>query len=143
MRPAFAALPFAEATSTPPETPFLDALSATPRGFSTWIKVSPGPARVTVLRRARVAGTARLLRRAPAKAEPRAAVTLATGARAAMANRRLRSEARAGVAQGGARGCPSPDKRRIGHVSHAQEKKMVSVGAVTKRAPVSWPAHIL
>ena len=101
-----AALPRAEATSTPPEMPLLDALRFTPRGFSTWIRVSPGPARVSTARRRGLAGIAaeRDVTRAPEKAEPRAAVTVLTaGAKADMTKRDGWNDARVGVMRAGAR----------------------------------------
>ena len=85
MRPALAALPRAEAISTPPEMPLLDALRLTPRGLSTETRVSPAAARVVTTRRVGAAAAALDLTRAPAKEEPRTAVRVATLARAAIA----------------------------------------------------------
>jgi hypothetical protein len=87
LSPALAALPRADAISTPPETPLLDALRLTPRGFSTVMIVSPAAARVATTRRAGpAAATALDLTRAPAKEEPRTAVRgVATVERAAIA----------------------------------------------------------
>ena len=86
MRPALAALPRAEAISTPPEMPLLDALRLTPRGLSTEMRVSPAAARVVTTRRVGAAAGALDLTRAPAKEEPRTAVRgVATLARAAIA----------------------------------------------------------